>query len=562
MTIDTRNRRLGPWNSTKPIIDAINDLENTNVKVVWFESISSGTSGSFSPPENSTILLDQWAGGVDVLVSGEESGTPNFRTVLDLEGATITGTLDESGNWTISGTPADGYNISLIYVYRIALSNFNYQLALETATIEGPGTLSLIGGLRKEMTGFTDTAAANCTYSFVDGTRTATVQPVSGRFPIWVQGKEFVIDSAKTTVIGNVEGVHMIYFDSNGDLQSTQDIGARIIDSAFVFSLYWNATDEQVEGGLHYEQHGVTMDGATHGLWHKTLGAQYGSGSDVTYIDTDASGNLDASAEIGLSHGTIYDEDITINSTDSGQVVAQPAQIPVWYKTGASGVWRKDTADDFPVKSFVGGDSLLAYNLNTAGTWSQAEVGNNEFVLSHIYFTNDDDEPFAAIQGENAYANIPEARDGALVEARNLQLSGLPSAEQVLLYTIIYQTATGYTNDVKARARSIDSDTDYVDWRQVRISSGGGSATGSVTGPTEATDNAIARYDGVTGTLIQDSDVEVNDSGEVVVNNGVIVLGETTTPTAVTDFAKIYSKSDNELYFQDGAGVEHKIALV
>ncbi len=37
---------------------------------------------------------------------------------------------------------------------------------------------------------------------------------------------------------------------------------------------------------------------------------------------------------------------------------------------------------------------------------------------------------------------------------------------------------------------------------------------------------------------------------------------ETTTPTAVTGHAKIYTKADNRIYFQDGAGVEHEIVEV
>ena len=42
----------------------------------------------------------------------------------------------------------------------------------------------------------------------------------------------------------------------------------------------------------------------------------------------------------------------------------------------------------------------------------------------------------------------------------------------------------------------------------------------------------------------------------------ILTLSETTTPTAVADFGKLYTKSDNKLYFQDGAGVEHTVAFV
>lgn len=50
--------------------------------------------------------------------------------------------------------------------------------------------------------------------------------------------------------------------------------------------------------------------------------------------------------------------------------------------------------------------------------------------------------------------------------------------------------------------------------------------------------------------------------GGMTLAGGVLTLAETTTPTAVADYGKIYTKADNKLYFQDGAGTEHEIAFV
>lgn len=41
---------------------------------------------------------------------------------------------------------------------------------------------------------------------------------------------------------------------------------------------------------------------------------------------------------------------------------------------------------------------------------------------------------------------------------------------------------------------------------------------------------------------------------------GVITVKETATPTADSGYGKIYTKDDNTLYFQDGAGVEHGVS--
>jgi len=43
--------------------------------------------------------------------------------------------------------------------------------------------------------------------------------------------------------------------------------------------------------------------------------------------------------------------------------------------------------------------------------------------------------------------------------------------------------------------------------------------------------------------------------------NDRILIPETTTPTAIASHGQIYTKSDNFFYFQDGAGVEHRIAV-
>lgn len=54
--------------------------------------------------------------------------------------------------------------------------------------------------------------------------------------------------------------------------------------------------------------------------------------------------------------------------------------------------------------------------------------------------------------------------------------------------------------------------------------------------------------------------MEMFADGELqLTEKGVLGGKETTTPTANTDFWKIYSKTDDLFYFQDGSGVEHRI---
>ena len=41
-----------------------------------------------------------------------------------------------------------------------------------------------------------------------------------------------------------------------------------------------------------------------------------------------------------------------------------------------------------------------------------------------------------------------------------------------------------------------------------------------------------------------------------------VALQETTTPTAQSGFGRVYTKTDNKLYFQSGDGAEHEVAYV
>lgn len=63
---------------------------------------------------------------------------------------------------------------------------------------------------------------------------------------------------------------------------------------------------------------------------------------------------------------------------------------------------------------------------------------------------------------------------------------------------------------------------------------GGGGGTGDVTGPSSSTDNAVVRYDGTTGKLIQDSGVTIDDSDNVTIPGDLTVNGTTTTINTAT----------------------------
>jgi hypothetical protein len=50
-------------------------------------------------------------------------------------------------------------------------------------------------------------------------------------------------------------------------------------------------------------------------------------------------------------------------------------------------------------------------------------------------------------------------------------------------------------------------------------------------------------------------------NADLTLEGGKLCLKETTTPTADTNYGKIYTKNDNKLYFQDGAGTEYTVDI-
>lgn len=65
----------------------------------------------------------------------------------------------------------------------------------------------------------------------------------------------------------------------------------------------------------------------------------------------------------------------------------------------------------------------------------------------------------------------------------------------------------------------------------------------------------------ITGGNIGIGTTNPSNNADLTLEGGVLCLKETTIPTADTNYGKIYTKNDNKLYFQDGAGNEHEIYI-
>ena len=303
--------------------------------------------------------------------------------------------------------------------------------------------------LVKEPTGFPN--RTDSTLSFNDLTRTFTIQPASVEFDVYQKGKAYRFNSAQTYTIPNVQGLHYIYFN-NGLLSSTQVFTTDIIkEYAFVATVYWDlANTKQILFGD--ERHGLVMDGETHSYLHQSVGARYISGLSADNYTTAGTGAADSDATLSISDGVIRDEDIQFNITDAAvpsnpfeQILDPIAKIPVYYRSGVSGDWKKETATDFPVKT---GASRVQYN-DPSGPWTLVDAtADDNYVAMWIFATNNISEPIIAIMGQREDSTLNDAQANNVYEG--VSFGSLPSAEMKVIYRLIFKTNSTYANTPKA----------------------------------------------------------------------------------------------------------------
>ena len=320
--------------------------------------------------------------------------------------------------------------------------------------------------------------------SFDDATRTFTIQPKTTSFDAYSEGELFTKTSPDSIVIDDISGSHFIYYDKTGTLIKTAVFNNDIIYRYCIVAIvYWNSAESKHILLNHEYLHTTKMGGKTHAYLHDTRGFALESGGAIGDLVTDGSGDLDTSIQFSNQRTIAWDEDARCDliarlSTDN---------VSVYWKEGleASPIWFVKEDTSFPI--FIeSGNTLPSYNQLVGGSWQLTEMGNNNYFLIHVACNNDIDRRFMVFLGQNSYPNLNNVRANAENELDNLILDGMVSPEFRFLATMIVQVNTGYTNTVKARFRSIDADTEYIDWREIAIGRGG--VSGAVTRIGDASD--------------------------------------------------------------------------
>ena len=289
------------------------------------------------------------------------------------------------------------------------------------------------------------------TFSLNEGTRTFTIQPKSPYtfYHVYFSGRLYKKTAPESIVIPDVEGNRFIYFDEHGVLQSSATI-PDFKDMIFVCYIYWDATNKKAII-LGDERHSSAIDETLHSYLHRTFGTRYDTGFAISGYTLNV--ESDSACTFGLSNGTIWDEDLRHDIVATAtpinffeQNLADPAQIPIMYREGASGFWRETTANSFHFRTT--GSGRVAYNQNTGATWQQTEVPNGNFVSYYVVATNDVRFPITMVQGQNTAASLTLAQQN--LTWSNLSWGSFPFQEIKVLYRIIVQTGNAYSGTQKA----------------------------------------------------------------------------------------------------------------
>jgi len=361
-----------------------------------------------------------------------------------------------------SSPPTGDYNLYVLS------TNGHYYLQSSTEIIDLTDAGVSFVTDTNEPTGHIDNS--DSTISFVNGTRTFTIQPAVSSFSYYESGTKYTKTTAQNVVIDDTEGIHFIYFDGATltAVANPTDSQIEIIYKikALCTILYWDAdNDEQILFGE--ERHGCVMDGETHYFLHAIMGTQYRSGAALNSLVTEGNGSSNTHAQFGVDAGIIADEDLVITLA----AVTSTTGLPVYYKSGASGYWRRDFNSGFSI--ITAGTGRAAYNEWTGSTWQKTEITNTKFACLHVFAVNDITYPYIVIMGQEEYSTKIGAQAGARVEIDTLVTSGMPFVEFKPIATVLIQTSDSYGNDVQTRTREVESGVDYVDWRVSEFSSAG-----------------------------------------------------------------------------------------
>jgi hypothetical protein len=330
--------------------------------------------------------------------------------------------------------------------------NLSYIDNSNTLTLNN--THTQVNVLSQEPQGFVN--RDDSTISFNDSNRTFTIQPTGTSYDIYVKGIKVAKTGVETVVIGTGTNLNYLHFDINSPYSLQNKTTEFNFDTDVPIAyIHWNGGISQ-STFFGEERHGIRMDTSTHKWIHNTFGLQYINGLSIGGYTLLGNGSSNSHAQINLSDGTLYQEDIIINVTDGAgagtftQELSPIAYIPTYYHSGSTGQWVRDSGTAFPLKYNA---TRAQYNLLSGATWTTPNVTNSRYFATWIVATNDINDPILAIVGQREDSSLNSAISSNTWS--DIDLTNIPAQELKPLYRLIFTTSNSYTNTPKSSLQQI-----------------------------------------------------------------------------------------------------------
>lgn len=255
--------RAGTWGQL--ITQTAATLGAKSVRTTRFVSISSGTSGTVTLPSNSTVILNDFGGTVDAVVTQISSGKPTQTPALTSTGVVVATTFDGSGNWAFSGTPVS-YPVAIVYRVSQTLTNFDSN----SLDIWGGTDFHEVLPEADGGTNQTTYASGDILYSSATNTLSklakasdGTVLTLASGFPSWAAPG--IVSSSSYAVTNGQSATNLTGETYDGTTYSSIWFTVEIIRGTTVFASgemslqYKNSTWSLVLGGFLGDLSGVTF---------------------------------------------------------------------------------------------------------------------------------------------------------------------------------------------------------------------------------------------------------------------------------------------------------------
>jgi hypothetical protein len=303
---------------------------------------------------------------------------------------------------------------------------------------------------RKEPTGLLDRSQS--TISFDNITRTFSLGLTGIEIIYYIRGRRWVVAAQADVTITDTAGLWYFYLDNTGALVATQTKWGPSDAIAQVATGLWSVTDQDMIL-LIDSRHGIAMDWSTLYRLESQGPALSREGFNVTDTITNGNGTLDAHATFGLTTGTIFNQDIVDTvvhsatpTNDYEQILNTIANIPMYYRSGATGEWRKIPATQFAMATDA--PNAPFWNEWTGATWQLTNIVDGFYAATIIAITSNPAEPVVGIVPQFTAGNIIAATKDIFDQS---DLTGFPIDEAALIRLGVYEGNSTFTNNASAR---------------------------------------------------------------------------------------------------------------